>query len=358
MLEVKSTRMNPSFTILLTTTLLFATPALRGQIVSDNFNDGNDAGWTRANLLESFGGTATYSFPNGNSYRMVPDPSPNPGALGPARTGSLRVAEVYTNSFYVSVEMVGWADIEQDIGILALVKELTIGELDGYAFSYDVDAKLMFLSRLDNENPSSLGSFDANLDPAQGCRLVLQGFNGEMSGEVYSLASPEILIGSIVVNDLTYTTGPCGLFVAHAGDGTGIADATYDNYRSTPNADFDHDGLPDKWEIDNFGHLVWFGVEDIDGDGQTNLEEYIGGSDPDDPASLSGITDVAVAGGQVTLTFPILAGRSYALEISTDLETWTVQPGAVFADNGATGSLTLPTGGQSPLFGRVVATLD
>ncbi len=43
--------------------------SVHGQTFSDDFNDGNDVGWTRYNVLAQVGFPATYSFPNGG-YRM------------------------------------------------------------------------------------------------------------------------------------------------------------------------------------------------------------------------------------------------------------------------------------------------
>ena len=337
----------------------FLGPIVHGQIIVDDFNDGNDTGWTRSNPLAPFGGTASYAFPNDNSYRIKPDPSPNPAAFGSGRAGSFR-PEVYTNSFHISVDLVAWDNfIPQDVGILAFVNTPGAGTLNCYVFSYDVDSGSMFLSRLDNEVAISMGSFDVDLDPTHDYRLIFQGFLGDMRGDLFDLTSPEFSLGAIFTRDTTYSSGPCGIFVAHGvADGGGIADATFDNYRSSPNTDVDADGMGDQWELDHFGELFFFEDEDNDGDGQTNLEEFIGGSDPTDPASLSGIAEASVTAGEMTLSFALVAGRTYSLETSTDLETWSPQPAAVFADNGAKGSLTLPTGGQSVLFGRVVATVD
>jgi hypothetical protein len=337
----------------------FLGPIVHGQIIVDDFNDGNDTGWTRSNPLAPFGGTASYSFPNGNSYRIKPDPSPNPAAFGSGRAGSFR-PEVYTNSFHLSVDLVAWDNsILQDVGILAFVNTPGAGTLNCYAFSYDVDSGTMFLSRLDNEIASTLGSFDLALDPTHHYRLIFQGFLGDIRGDLFDLASPEFPLGSIFTRDTTYSSGPCGIFVAHGvGDGGGIADATFDNYRSSPDTDVDADGMGDQWELDHFGELFFFEDEDNDGDGQANLEEFIGGSDPTDPASLSGLAEASVTAGEMTLSFALVAGRTYSLETSTDLETWIPQPAAVFADIGAKGSLTLPTGGQSVLFGRVVTTVN
>jgi len=49
--------------------------------------------------------------------------------------------------------------------------------------------------------------------------------------------------------------------------------------------DTDQDGLPDSWEIHNFGDLSFDADDDPDLDDFTNLEEYASGSDPTDGTS-------------------------------------------------------------------------
>src|SRR5437899_12480833 len=69
---------------------------------SDDFNDGNDNGWTRYDPLGDLGAgpQATFSFPNG-AYRIQATKNPLfPSAVGVARAGSLREDVTYTN-FYV-----------------------------------------------------------------------------------------------------------------------------------------------------------------------------------------------------------------------------------------------------------------
>jgi large repetitive protein len=67
------------------------------------------------------------------------------------------------------------------------------------------------------------------------------------------------------------------------------------------NDDYDNDGLPDCWEIAHFGDIYTYGPNsDPDGDGFTNLQEYLAGSDPMDPHSLPNSSSVST-----TLSAPI-----------------------------------------------------
>jgi hypothetical protein len=59
------------------------------------------------------------------------------------------------------------------------------------------------------------------------------------------------------------------------------------NANSTP-LDIDANGLPDAWELQYFGYIGVNGSADPDGDGYTNLQEYAGGSDPTNPLSNPG----------------------------------------------------------------------
>ncbi len=59
--------------------------------------------------------------------------------------------------------------------------------------------------------------------------------------------------------------------------------------------DSDGDGLPDWWQLYNFGHLQYGAEDDPDGDGFTNAQEYADRSDPTDPASYPEGPAIAVA---------------------------------------------------------------
>src|SRR4051794_16808059 len=113
--------------------------ALKAQIVSDDFSDGNDTAnpaWTHNQPLSGFGSGGTWTFPGGNSYRIqAATPSPSPGTLGPARVASI-LPNVYSK-FYLSVDVLDWDDtLDQAFGILARLENIGLGTTTGYVFTY------------------------------------------------------------------------------------------------------------------------------------------------------------------------------------------------------------------------------
>ena len=52
--------------------------------------------------------------------------------------------------------------------------------------------------------------------------------------------------------------------------------------------DIDFDGLEDEWERQFFGSLAYGPEDDLDGDGYSNIQEFLGGSDPTDKNSKPG----------------------------------------------------------------------
>ncbi|OQW96594.1 MAG: hypothetical protein BWK77_04210, partial [Verrucomicrobia bacterium A1] len=60
-------------------------------------------------------------------------------------------------------------------------------------------------------------------------------------------------------------------------------------YGMDDNFDIDNDGLTDSWELEYGGSITGMDpYEDVDGDGYSNLEEFLAGSDPNDIASYPG----------------------------------------------------------------------
>src|SRR5207249_4120365 len=80
--------------------------------------------------------------------------------------------------------------------------------------------------------------------------------------------------------------------------------------------DDDNDGLPDAWEQQYFGNpTIAVASDDDDGDGFSNLAEYLAGTNPRDADSRLRITQIqADQGPGVTLAWPSVSNRIYTVE--------------------------------------------
>ncbi len=80
------------------------------------------------------------------------------------------------------------------------------------------------------------------------------------------------------------------------------------------------DGLPDTWWNDyNIPADERVAAADRDGDGVTNVQEYVLGSDPNDASSGFPSLVVLPAGDTFQVTFPTVAGRRYTVMASSSL---------------------------------------
>jgi hypothetical protein len=88
--------------------------------------------------------------------------------------------------------------------------------------------------------------------------------------------------------------------------------------------DSNSDGLPDWWEELYFeGPTNANAALDSDGDGMTNCEEYLAGTDPLDPANLLRVTAAAFEPDGFKLLFRTVDGVLYRVMRSDDLNSWT-----------------------------------
>jgi uncharacterized repeat protein (TIGR01451 family) len=91
--------------------------------------------------------------------------------------------------------------------------------------------------------------------------------------------------------------------------------------------DTDGDGMWDDWELANRldPRDATDAALDPDGDGHTNLQEFLSGTDPNDPASVLRIRRVSMSGKDVRIGFRGSQGKRYRLERLDGWETnaWT-----------------------------------
>lgn len=86
--------------------------------------------------------------------------------------------------------------------------------------------------------------------------------------------------------------------------------------------DANSNNLPDVWEMNQFGSLNAPNGgpdDDPDGDGQSNYKEWIAGTDPKDARSYLRVESPQGNGNDYNISFPTVAGKTYAIEYKNDL---------------------------------------
>ena len=104
----------------------------------------------------------------------------------------------------------------------------------------------------------------------------------------------------------------------------------------------DTNGLPVAWELTFFGHMGIDPNADPDGDGQSNLQEYLAGTNPTDGTDYLHITaeSFAPGGASATLTWSSVPTRFYYIQ-----KTPALNPLPTWFDSGL--SLISPSAGST-----------
>ena len=114
----------------------------------------------------------------------------------------------------------------------------------------------------------------------------------------------------------------------------------------------DPDGIPDWWRLAFFGHIQGLvgdhsrGADDADGDGASNLAEFMAGSDPLDPTSVFKVTGFAAAGSDIKVRFSTVTNRAYQLQRRDSLDGSSIWKdiGSAAPGSGAVAALTDSSG--------------
>lgn len=123
-------------------------------------------------------------------------------------------------------------------------------------------------------------------------------------------------------------------------------------------ADADRDLLDDAWEEEFFGGTERDGNGDFDLDGQSDLAEFLSGTNPTDPTSLFRVAAVqSLPEGGVSVTWHSVLGLNYQLQSrDTLVEGEWLDIGSVVVGSGSSASATddRPSASEGARFYRVV----
>ena len=103
------------------------------------------------------------------------------------------------------------------------------------------------------------------------------------------------------------------------------------------------------------------GDGDADGDGASDLQESIAGTDPQDARSIFKITSFSSNGGNCLLAWPGHTGRVYQIEESPDLSQWQASPGTtprIGIEGPMEETVVVPPDGEPKRFYRVRVELQ
>ena len=98
-------------------------------------------------------------------------------------------------------------------------------------------------------------------------------------------------------------------------------------------------------------------TDDDDGDGMTEAEEGVAGTDAMNASSRLALASPAWAGNQMTLTWQSVAGKTYRVQSSTDLSTWNDVSGSQITATGASTSRTITVMPGERQFYRVMVVV-
>jgi hypothetical protein len=129
----------------------------------------------------------------------------------------------------------------------------------------------------------------------------------------------EVRYGTLILNggtlqvDILVMTNACGLFVPQGGT------LLYNQLVLDPNLSAVGDGIPNGWKqqygLDPLDPNV--GSEDTDGDGMSNLQEFLAGTDPTNSASSFRIMSVTGTGSDLFVTWMTGVGKTNALQVTS-----------------------------------------
>jgi hypothetical protein len=134
--------------------------------------------------------------------------------------------------------------------------------------------------------------------------------------------SPVAPNGGSITFQIAFDPSALGVRTATVSISNNDADESSYQFAIRGNADLDNDGMPDGWET---LYNVSDPNADDDGDGMSNLDEFIAGTSPRDPASALRIKEAKFGANGCEITFDSINARLYRVEYKNDFSLgWTL----------------------------------
>ena len=134
--------------------------------------------------------------------------------------------------------------------------------------------------------PGEMASFSVLLSDSAGCAWQWTFFGTNLAAQT----NDSLLIANVATN----RQGPYAVMITNSfGSVTSAVAQLY--------LDSNGNGLPDSWELANFGNLSQLASGDFDGDGVSNLQEFFDGTSPTNKTSFRSRLTVFGNGGEVSV---------------------------------------------------------
>lgn len=125
---------------------------------------------------------------------------------------------------------------------------------------------------------------------------------------------------NIVLINLWPDEGYFRLGTMQDSDADGLTDAfeNFVSHTASNNADTDADGMPDGWEWMHFGKMEQTANDDYDGDGVSNLQEYLNQTDPNKIKFFIELTNNYVKASSTVVQLKVTAGVPSSVAVLVD----------------------------------------